>query len=150
MFLEEKVRKDSEPTFARIICAKLKCGGNAQIFAVALQQQEVLNPLNKKKMTDKDSEPTFARFICTKPILGDGAQIFAVALQQQEVLNPLNKKKMTDKDFVLVGHLWPARKDSNLRPSESESDALSSCATGRYCLIIILHGQKKVKLFLSH
>ena len=27
---------------------------------------------------------------------------------------------------------WPTRKDSNLRPSESESDALSSCATGRY------------------
>ena len=27
---------------------------------------------------------------------------------------------------------WPARKDSNLRPSESESDALSSCATGRW------------------
>ena len=26
---------------------------------------------------------------------------------------------------------WPTRKDSNLRPSESESDALSSCATGR-------------------
>ena len=26
---------------------------------------------------------------------------------------------------------WPARKDLNLRPSESESDALSSCATGR-------------------
>ena len=106
MFLEEKVRKDSEPTFARIICAKLKCGGNAQIFAVALQQQEVLNPLIKRKKTDKD--------------------------------------------FVLVGLLWPARKDSNLRPSESESDALSSCATGSYCLIIILHGQKKVKCFLSH
>ena len=33
---------------------------------------------------------------------------------------------------------WPTRKDSNLRPSESESDALSSCATGSYssrCLI---------------
>ena len=29
---------------------------------------------------------------------------------------------------------WPARKDSNLRPSESESDALSSCATGRYLI----------------
>ena len=27
---------------------------------------------------------------------------------------------------------WPTRKDLNLRPSESESDALSSCATGRY------------------
>lgn len=29
---------------------------------------------------------------------------------------------------------WPTRQDSNLRPSESESDALSSCATGRYAL----------------
>ena len=29
---------------------------------------------------------------------------------------------------------WPARQDSNLRPSESESDALSSCATGRYLI----------------
>ena len=53
MFLKEKVRKDSEPTFARIICAKLKCGGNAQIFAVALQQQEVLNPLIKRKKTER-------------------------------------------------------------------------------------------------
>ena len=26
---------------------------------------------------------------------------------------------------------WPTRMDSNHRPSESESDALSSCATGR-------------------
>ena len=76
--------------------------------------------------------------------------MIAVALQQQEVLNPWNKRKKTDKDFVLVGLLWPARKDSNLRPSESESDALSSCATGSYCLIIILHGQIKVKCFLSH
>ena len=27
---------------------------------------------------------------------------------------------------------WPARRDSNPRPPESESDALSSCATGGY------------------
>ena len=33
---------------------------------------------------------------------------------------------------------WPARKDSNLRPSESESDALSSCATGRDVSLLIL------------
>ena len=33
---------------------------------------------------------------------------------------------------------WPTRQDSNLRPQESESCALSSCATGRniICLII--------------
>ena len=31
---------------------------------------------------------------------------------------------------------WPARTDSNRWPSESESDALSSCATGRYECII--------------
>ena len=30
------------------------------------------------------------------------------------------------------GAFWPARQDSNLRPQESESCALSSCATGRY------------------
>ena len=30
-----------------------------------------------------------------------------------------------------LSNFWPTRKDSNLRPSESESDALSSCATGR-------------------
>ena len=36
----------------------------------------------------------------------------------------------------LVEFFWPTRKDSNLRPSESESDALSSCATGRDELIL--------------
>ena len=30
---------------------------------------------------------------------------------------------------------WPARQDSNLRPQESESCALSSCATGSYQLL---------------
>ena len=34
--------------------------------------------------------------------------------------------------------VWPTRKDSNLRPSESESDALSSCATGRYGIRTLL------------
>ena len=32
------------------------------------------------------------------------------------------------------GRLWYARQDSNLRPCESESHALSSCATGTYSL----------------
>ena len=36
--------RDSEPIFARIICAQLTFGGSAQMIAVALQQQEVLNP----------------------------------------------------------------------------------------------------------
>ena len=36
--------------------------------------------------------------------------------------------------------VWPARQDLNLRPRESESRALSSCATGRfYTLNIIPH-----------
>ena len=41
---------------------------------------------------------------------------------------------------------WPARKDLNLRPSESESDALSSCATGRYiklAQIILYHNKSR-------
>ena len=39
------------------------------------------------------------------------------------------KPKEGDKPPLLV---WPTRTDSNRWPSESESDALSSCATGRY------------------
>ena len=34
--------------------------------------------------------------------------------------------------YAKLVDFWPTRKDLNLRPSESESDALSSCATGRY------------------
>ena len=39
----------------------------------------------------------------------------------------------TEKSHSLLrmAFFWPTRKDLNLRPSESESDALSSCATGR-------------------
>ena len=44
-------------------------------------------------------------------------------------LQILSKKK---KSLIATSFFWPARKDLNLRPSESESDALSSCATGRY------------------
>ena len=36
---------------------------------------------------------------------------------------------------ALLGFFWPTRQDLNLRPSESESDALSSCATGRFLCI---------------
>ena len=42
--------------------------------------------------------------------------------------NKVEKRKLTQKRKLWD---WPTRKDSNLRPSESESDALSSCATGR-------------------
>ena len=35
-------------------------------------------------------------------------------------------------DIFFVYTLWYARLDSNQRPSESESDALSNCATGAY------------------
>ena len=41
---------------------------------------------------------------------------------------------------------WPTRKDSNLRPSESESDALSSCATGRN---IKLNAKVKIALKIN-
>ena len=46
---------------------------------------------------------------------------------------------------------WPTRKDSNLRPSESESDALSSCATGRYFVYlgIIPQSREKCNPFLK-
>ena len=44
---------------------------------------------------------------------------------------------------LCLSFFWPARKDSNLRPSESESDALSSWATGRYkiCTLVLYHKQ---------
>ena len=47
---------------------------------------------------------------------------------------------------------WPTRQDSNLRPSESESDALSSWATGSYSvfrLVSIPHFCRKCKSFLT-
>ena len=34
--------------------------------------------------------------------------------------------------FAMHSYFWPARRDSNPRSSESESAALSSCATGGY------------------
>ena len=36
-----------------------------------------------------------------------------------------------------LSNFWPTRQDSNLRPRESESRALSSCATGRYCMSVL-------------
>ena len=41
---------------------------------------------------------------------------------------------------------WPARADSNRGPSESESDALSICATGRYSIKFSRVGYRAVSL----
>ena len=57
--------------------------------------------------------------------------------------SPIGKPKGPDKRGLLV---WPTRKDSNLRPSESESDALSSCATGRYSFHTLLLYHKPFKI----
>ena len=46
------------------------------------------------------------------------------------------KKQQTAKSVCCF---WPARQDLNLRPRESESRALSSCATGRYVFHIIAY-----------
>ena len=52
----------------------------------------------------------------------------------------------------ICGGLWPTRQDSNLRPQESESCALSSWATGRYhwlrTAFIIAHFSPDCKHFL--
>ena len=48
-----------------------------------------------------------------------------------------------------LSNFWPARKDSNLRPSESESDALSSCATGRYRCVRISVADSIIPHFFS-
>ena len=39
-------------------------------------------------------------------------------------------KSKIDELLIEIRRFWPARRDSNTRPSESESDALSDCATG--------------------
>ena len=41
------------------------------------------------------------------------------------------------KPYNCVVFLWPARRDSNPRPSESESAAISSFATGGYSIICL-------------
>lgn len=41
------------------------------------------------------------------------------------------------KPYNYVVFLWPARRDSNPRPSESESAAISSFATGGYSIICL-------------
>ena len=46
----------------------------------------------------------------------------------------------------MLFRFWPTRKDLNLRPSESESDALSSCATGRN---IKLNAKVKIALKIN-
>ena len=44
----------------------------------------------------------------------------------------INKTKAPERDWRVEGFDWYARCDSNARPSESESDTLSSWATGAY------------------
>ena len=48
----------------------------------------------------------------------------------------------------IIQGFWPTRADSNRWPSESESDALSSCATGRYYFIILSQKALLVKHIL--
>ena len=43
--------------------------------------------------------------------------------------------------------IWPTRQDSNLRPQESESCALSSCATGRYIACILYNKSSGMSIF---
>ncbi len=79
--------------------------------------------------TRKDSEPILA-----PSVLG---AIASGIFSRQFPSSPGNCTKSlgltnspTEKPRQAGLFCWPTRKDSNLRPSESESDALSSCATG--------------------
>ena len=63
-----------------------------------------------------------------------------VKSEKRRVKSTKRKSRLRDFSF------WPTRKDSNLRPSESESDALSSCATGRYSFHTLLLYHKPFKI----
>ena len=101
-----------------------------------LQQRKNLTkpyPLKKVQMSEvwpiqKDSEPR-PRFACA-----GSASLTSVILFCHFAL-PLifssSRIGQTKRSRCRDLFVWPTRKDSNLRPSESESDALSSCATGR-------------------
>ena len=54
--------KDSEPVFARIICAEMDCGDGAQMVAVAEQQQEVLHLWCMSKETRRGRCPLRVSF----------------------------------------------------------------------------------------
>ena len=47
-------------------------------------------------------------------------------------------------DIFFVSTLWPARRDSNPRPLESESTAISSFATGGNLFLLSFPGQQKL------
>ena len=111
-----------------------------------LQQRKNLTkpyPLKKVQMSEvwpiqKDSEPR-PRFACA-----GSASLTSVILFCHFAL-PLifssSRIGQTKRSRCRDLFVWPTRKDSNLRPSESESDALSSCATGRYSVdtLVLYH-----------
>ena len=72
--------------------------------------------------------------------LGSDDRLGRHSLPRVRILYSMVKHKKTT-PLKRCCFLWPARKDSNLRPSESESDALSSCATGRCYRVIIQQKQ---------
>ena len=67
-------------------------------------------------------------FAQTRQIASDLRGSSSVKTKQKD-----NEARCTSLSF------WPARQDSNLRSQESESCALSSCATGSYFTCIVYH-----------
>lgn len=68
---------------------------------------------------------------------GNG-EIVLLAVFGRLMVSPSEPKKPKSRRHKSTGFwLWPARRDSNPRPSESESAAISSFATGGYSIICL-------------
>ncbi len=61
----------------------------------------------------------------------------------------MSKKNAEPKRMGSALHDWYARLDSNQRPSESESDALSNCATGAFTVCYYTIPFKKMQPFFE-
>ena len=116
------------------------------IYTIFEQKGEAATRLPPFWPTRKDSEPrpriaragSAAKRAATFSLLGTSTKLLT---------SPINQNKGY-RDAIPF--FWPTRKDSNLRPSESESDALSSCATGRYEIVLHYYSilvEKKQALF---
>ena len=75
----------------------------------------------------------FAPLCLTSQLDGSAGRMRTFTCFARKV-RPRGRQKPSGTPVGVPLGFWPARKDSNLRPSESESDALSSCATGRYSI----------------
>ena len=106
-----------------------------QIWRNFIQYRLCSNPFLRRSKKEARKCPSFAwptrKGMLASSQIPCGMRTFSARLRSHARSNfVISKNKKTPTRSVFCS--WPTRKDLNLRPSESESDALSSCATGRY------------------